>query len=357
MKKLFVLFLTVLVLATGVIASLAAFWLLRGIVPQGSTPPARDQTSLSTGSNLELVVPPGSSARAIGALLAQSGVNISPAGFAWTVRLLGVHHQLQAGVYALSPGSSLYKLIDQLSRGDALQEPITFIEGWTFAQVLNALHSHPHVRVTLPTEVSTASARLAAVLGFPGANLEGWIYPDTYLFHRGQTDVSILERAFRLQQRLLHEAWSNRAPDVRLKTPQEALILASIIERETQHPPDRAHVSAVFHNRLALGMRLQSDPTTIYGLGHRFDGNLRRSDLQDTSPYNTYRWPGLPPSPIANPGRAAIKAALNPEPSPALYFVARGDGQSYFSESLGQHNWAVNYYQRQIGPPPPDSRP
>jgi UPF0755 protein len=184
--------------------------------------------------------------------------------------------------------------------------------------------------------------------------IEGWLYPDTYFFHRGQTDAAILTRAFRLQQRILEEAWARRSDSVAVRTPQEALILASIIEKETQHGPDRGRVSAVFHNRLSIGMRLQSDPTTIYGLGARFDGNLRRDHLQDASPYNTYRWGGLPPGPIANPGRAAIMAAVTPVPTKALYFVAQGNGRSYFSETLDRHNWAVNYFQRRVGPPPPE---
>jgi UPF0755 protein len=281
-------------------------------------------------------------------------MDISPDSFAWATRLLGLAHRLQAGVYSIPAGSTFLGVLRQVSRGDTLQEPITVLEGWTFAQTLAALHSHPQIRATLSADPEQAAAQLAEALGYPGSLIEGWIYPDTYLFLRGQTDLSILSRAFRLQQRVLDEAWAKRSPMVAVKTPQEALVLASMIEKETQHGPDRAQVSAVFHNRLARGMRLQSDPTTIYGLGRRFDGNLRRDDLRDPSPYNTYRWAGLPPTPIANPGRQAILAALNPAQSQALYFVAKGNGRSYFSVTLDRHNWAVNYFQRRIGPPPPD---
>ncbi|MEY3668723.1 MAG: hypothetical protein RL258_118 [Pseudomonadota bacterium] len=340
MKRLLSAFLFVLLLTAGVLAAAVWVWFDRTVAPQNAA--------------TEIVIPAGSSARSIGRLLQDAGLDVSEDGFALATRLLRVSHRLQAGVYAIPAGSSFLSVVRQVSQGDALQEPITLIEGWTFAQILAALHNHPQIRATLPPEPQKAAALLAQELGYPGSAIEGWIYPDTYLFHRGQTDMSILTRAFRLQQRVLEEAWAKRSPAIALKTPQEALALASIIEKETQHGPDRPRVSAVFHNRLARGMRLQSDPTTIYGLGPRFDGNLRRDDLQDDSPYNTYRWAGLPPSPIANPGRQAILAAVNPAQLQALYFVAQGNGRSYFSETLDRHNWAVNYFQRRIGPPPPD---
>ena len=340
MKRLLSALLLVLLLTAGALAAGTWVWFDRTVAPQNAA--------------TEILVPPGSSARSIGQLLEDAGLDVSEDSFALATRLLGVSHRLQAGVYSIPAGSSFLAVVRQVSRGDALQEPITLIEGWTFAQMLAALHNHPQIRATLPREPDKAAALLAQELGYPGSPIEGWIYPDTYLFHRGQTDIAILTRAFRLQQRVLEEAWAKRSPAIALKTPQEALALASIIEKETQHGPDRPRVSAVFHNRLARGMRLQSDPTTIYGLGARFDGNLRRDDLQDSSPYNTYRWAGLPPSPIANPGRQAILAAVNPAPVPSLYFVAQGNGRSYFSETLDRHNWAVNYFQRRMGPPPPD---
>jgi len=329
-----------LLFAAGALGGGLWLWLDRSVAPPAAA--------------TEILIPRGSSARAIGQIMGEAGLDVSSESFAWATRLLRVSHSLQAGVYAVPANASLLEVVRQVTRGDALQEPITFIEGWTFTQMLTALHSHPQIRATLPADPSQAAAQLAESLGYPGTTVEGWIYPDTYFFTRGQTDVAILTRAFRLQQRILQEAWSSRSGDLSVRSPQEALILASIIEKETQYPPDRARVSAVFHNRLGLGMRLQSDPTTIYGLGTRFDGNLRRDDLQDNSPYNTYRWGGLPPGPIANPGRAAILAAVSPIPTKALYFVARGNGRSYFSETLDRHNWAVNYFQRRIGLPPPE---
>ncbi|MGA1254150.1 MAG: endolytic transglycosylase MltG [Burkholderiaceae bacterium] len=340
MKRFISAFLLLAVLTTGALAGGVWLWLDRTVAPRGEAK--------------EILIPAGSSARAIGQILNEAGLEISPDNFALATRLLRVAHRLQAGVYAIPAESSFLQVLRQVTRGDALQAPITLIEGWTFAQILAALHSHPHVRPTLPADPGQASRQLAAALGYPGSAIEGWLYPDTYFFHRGQTDAAILTRAFRLQQRILEEAWARRSDSVAVRTPQEALILASIIEKETQHGPDRGRVSAVFHNRLSIGMRLQSDPTTIYGLGARFDGNLRRDHLQDASPYNTYRWGGLPPGPIANPGRAAIMAAVTPVPSKALYFVAQGNGRSYFSETLDRHNWAVNYFQRRVGPPPPE---
>ena len=329
-----------MVLTTGALGGGVWLWLDRTVAPRGEA--------------TEILIPHGSSARAIGQILNEAGLDIAPDTFALATRVLRVAHRLQAGVYAIPGESSFLQVVRQVTRGDALQEPITFIEGWTFAQMLAALHSHPHVRATLPADPAQASAQLASALGYPGSAIEGWLYPDTYFFYRGQTDVAILTRAFRLQQRILQEAWARRSEAVAVRTPQEALILASIIEKETQHGPDRGRVSAVFHNRLGIGMRLQSDPTTIYGLGSRFDGNLKRDHLRDDSPYNTYRWGGLPPGPITNPGRAAILAAVTPAPTKALYFVAQGNGRSYFSETLDRHNWAVNYFQRRIGPPPPE---
>jgi len=184
----------------------------------------------------------------------------------------------------------------------------------------------------------------------PGLSPEGRLYPDTYAYSKGSTDLAVLKRAYRAMERRLDEAWRERAPDSPLKTPDEALTLASIVEKETGVGADRGKVAGVFVNRLRLGMPLQTDPTVIYGLGAAFDGNLRKRDLQADTPYNTYLRPGLPPTPIAIPGRASLLAAVRPEPTKALYFVARGDGSSEFSETLAEHNRAVNRYQKKQGP-------
>jgi UPF0755 protein len=336
-----------LMVALALLAGSVAWWLGQSLVPAAG--PNQDPKAIA----LELVVPKGSSAQAVGLLLEDAGLPIGSAAFAWTARLLGQHRNLQAGVYGLTPGLSLHDLIDKMARGDALQDTVTFVEGWRFADILSALHGHPGVTASLPTDPAKAQSQLIQTLGLDTASIEGWIFPDTYLFMRGSTDLEILKRAVKLQQALLAQAWSARNPHVSLQTPYEALILASIIERETQAEFDRSYVSAVFHRRLAEGMRLESDPTVIYGLGDRFDGNLRKRDLRHRSAHNTYVIKGLPPTPIANPGRAAIVAAMTPAAGSWRYFVAMGDGRSYFSHSLRQHNQAVRFYQLNKGAQPP----
>jgi UPF0755 protein len=334
-------------LAIAVLASGVLWWLGQPLIP--SAPANQDPNAIA----MELVVPKGSSAQAVGLLLEDAGLPIGSSSFAWTARLLGQHRNLQAGVYGLTPGLSLKALIDKMARGDALQDTITFVEGWRFSEILAVLHRHPGVHATLPTEPLKAQRELLAQLSLASASIEGWIFPDTYLFMRGSSDVEILRRAVNLQKGLLTQAWDARNPHVQVATAYEALILASIIERETQAEFDRNYVSAVFHRRLSEGMRLESDPTVIYGLGDRFDGNLRKQDLRHRSAYNTYVIRGLPPTPIANPGRAAIVAAMTPAAGSWRYFVAMGDGRSYFSHSLRQHNHAVRFYQLKKGGVPP----
>ena len=352
MRRLFLAFAVLLffVLAT-MVAGL--IWLTQSVVPARVQLGGYDSPQ---AVSVEVAIPPGASARAIGRVLKDHGVEVNPESFARTARLLGLHNQLQAGVYGFTQGSSIWQVLTVLSRGQELQESVTLLEGWTFAQSLAALHSHPHITKTLSGDAQTVSRALAAEMGLAFATAEGWIFPDTYLFRRGQTDHDLLRRAVRLQKEILAEAWRQRSSRNLLQSPEDALVLASIIEKETQAMQDRPRVSAVLQNRLRIGMRLQSDPTTIYGLGPSFDGNLRRKDLSHPSPYNTYRHKGLPPGPISNPGRLALLAALQPADSSALYFVAKGNGQSYFSHDLSQHNWAVNYYQRGIGQPPPAER-
>jgi UPF0755 protein len=338
--RLFALTLFMAILVGG----LGYAWLHRSVVP-----------GVASDTALEMVIPPGSSAQAIGWLLEDAGLDLPAQAFAWSARLLGVQGQLKAGVYELRPGDSVATILQRLSRGDSLQTAVTLIEGWTFEQMFRAVRANPAVTRSLPESPEEASQGLAQGLGLDSGSIEGWVFPDTYLVQKGSTDQMLFERAIRLQRRVLAEAWEARSPRIALKSPEEALVLASIIERETQHPEDREWVSAVFHNRLAVRMPLQSDPTVIYALGSAFDGNLRRADLSVDSRFNTYRVAGLTPTPIASPGRAALVAALNPAPTRALYFVARGDGSSYFSLTLEQHNHAVDYFQRKRGPPPPPS--
>ena len=220
---------------------------------------------------------------------------------------------------------------------------MTLVEGWTFRQVRQALAKEDQIK---QDTAQLTAEQIMAQLGRPGVHPEGRFFPDTYSYAKGSSDLALLRRALHAMDRRLEAAWAARASDVPLKSPDEALILASIVEKETGRASDRAQIAGVFANRLRVGMLLQTDPTVIYGLGEKFDGNLRRRDLQTDTPWNTYTRPGLPPTPIAMPGKAALLAAVQPASTRALYFVAKGDGSSHFSTSLDEHNRAVNRYQR-----------
>jgi UPF0755 protein len=263
----------------------------------------------------------------------------------WTLiaRRDGKAARIRAGEYAYAPGLTPAGLLDELVEGRVVLHPVTLVEGWTFAMALAAIQSHPALVTTVG---ATPDAALMAKLGAPGTAFEGQLFPDTYLVPRGASDLELLRIAHaRLQERLA-AAWEQRRADLPLASPYEALILASIIEKETGAPEERPRIAAVFVNRLRRGMRLQTDPTVIYGLGAAYDGNIHRRDLATDTPYNTYTRDGLPPTPIALPGGAALNAAVQPLESDELYFVAtgRGDGRHVFSRTLAQHNAAVNQY-------------
>ena len=234
-------------------------------------------------------------------------------------------------------------LLNILVRGEDATRSLVLVEGWNVRQVRAALAKAEQLK---PETAGLSDEDVMARLGRPGVHPEGRFFPDTYTYSKGSTDVALLQRAMRAMDKKLDAAWAARAPDLPLKTADQALILASIVEKETGKPADRPEVAAVFANRLRLGMPLQTDPSVIYGLGTRFDGNLRKRDLQADTPWNTYTRNGLPPTPIAMPGKAALLAAVQPAPSKSLYFVSRGDGTSQFSSSLDDHNRAVNRYQR-----------
>jgi UPF0755 protein len=236
----------------------------------------------------------------------------------------------------------LPELLDKLTQGDVTQTALTVIEGSTFAELAAALKSNPAI---VKTVLDLPEAQLARRVGLAGASVEGWFFPDTYFFAAGSPDLALLARAHRLMRQRLEAAWERRAPDTPLKDPYAALILASIVEKETARAADRPLIASVFVNRLRIGMPLQSDPTVIYGLGPKFDGNLRRRDLEADTAYNTYTRGGLPPTPIALPGQASLDAVVNPPPTRYLYFVARGDGTSEFSANLPDHNRAVARFQ------------
>lgn len=288
------------------------------------------------------VVAPGMSVRAIAARLHAQGLIHAPRYFEWHARLSGVADALHAGEYRLSPGITPAALLADMAAGRVMQYALTIVEGWTFRQLVDAMHASPYLEHTLP---GLSSEAIMERLGKPGEHPEGRFFPDTYHFPRGTTDLAFLARAYRAMELQLEQAWAQRRPDLPLKSAYEALILASIIEKETGVSAERREVAGVFVRRLRLGMRLQTDPTVIYGLGEDFEGRLRRIHLRTDGPYNTYRRHGLPPTPIALPGLASIQAALDPAPGETLYFVSRGDGSHVFSETLEEHNRAVIEYQ------------
>jgi UPF0755 protein len=292
---------------------------------------------------VELAVEPGASPREVAASVAKAGISVQPQMLYWWFRLSGHARQIRAGSYEFEGLVSPRSLLQKLVQGDEASRSVTLVEGWTFRQVRDALKGAENLR----SEVSSLSdAQLMAQLGRPGLAPEGHFFPDTYTYSKGSTDLAVLKRSLYAMDKHLAEAWAQRNPQVPLQSAEEALILASIIEKETGRTSDQAQISAVFNNRLLIGMRLQTDPSVIYGLGTAFDGNLRKADLLSDTPFNTYTRPGLPPTPIAMPGRQALRAAVHPAPSKALYFVSRGDGTSVFSDSLDAHNRAVNQYQR-----------
>ena len=257
---------------------------------------------------------------------------------------MGKGGMVKAGSYQIAPDWSALQLLNAITGTTARLDKIVLLEGWTFRQVRRALDE----KVALRHDTRGKSeAELVALLQLGAPHPEGLLFPDTYYYAKGSSDLSVLRRASVRMRRELERHWAMRIPDLPISSSYEALILASIIEKETGNAADRAMIAGVFMNRLRKGMKLQSDPTVIYGLGEAFDGNLRRNDIETDGPYNTYSRPGLPPTPIALPGSAALVAAVRPAPTGALYFVARGDGTSQFSKSLAEHNHAVTTYQRQ----------
>jgi UPF0755 protein len=291
---------------------------------------------------VEVRIAPGASARAIARQLRAAGVLVNEDLFVAAARASDATQSLRAGRYEITRGMTVHQLIEKLRRGDVLREKLTIVEGWTYREMRAALASTPELRAD---SAKLSDADLLKAIGATETHPEGLFAPDTYLFDPGSSDLDLLRSAYRAQAAALAQAWDQRAPTLPLKSPYELLILASIIEKETGQAAERDMVAGVFVNRLRIGMRLQTDPTVIYGLGSKFDGNLRRRDLLADGPYNSYTRTGLPPTPIALPGRASLRAAVNPADTRALYFVARGDGTSQFSETLADHNRAVARYQ------------
>jgi UPF0755 protein len=292
-------------------------------------------------------VPRGASTRSVAAALQARGLLDRPQVWVAWSRLTGSDSALKAGEYELQPGLTPRGLLALLSSGQVLLHSITFIEGSTFADVRNALAANDAV---LEENANRSDADIMRALGAPEVHPEGQFFPDTYRFPRGTTDLELLTIAYRRMQDELRNAWEKRARDLPLASSYEALILASIVEKETALERERAQISGVFVERLRRGMRLQTDPTVIYGMGVNYSGNIRRADLSRDTPYNTYTRPGLPPTPIAMPSRESLQAAVQPDMTGALFFVATGvgDGSHYFSKTLAEHNLAVKRYLREL---------
>jgi UPF0755 protein len=292
---------------------------------------------------VDLSIEPGTLPRGVAQAVQDAGVDVNPELLYWWFRLSGQDRLIKAGSYELESGITPHSLLAKLARGEESLRAVTLVEGWNFRQVRSALSGED---VLKPDTRGMADEAIMNLLGRPGVHPEGRFFPDTYTFAKGSSDVAVLKRAMRAMDKRLAAAWAERSPAAVVKTPDEALILASIVEKETGKAADRPLIAAVFSNRLRTGMPLQTDPTVIYGMGAAFDGNLRKKDLLADTPWNTYTRAGLPPTPIAMPGKASLLAAVQPAPSNALYFVSRGDGSSHFSANLDEHNRAVNKYQR-----------
>lgn len=294
--------------------------------------------------SVEFSISPGSSLRSAARQMKDAGVPTSAGMFELIARISRNHRSIKAGSYEISAGATPWDLLRKITAGDFSLVEVVFIEGWTVRQIRAALDAHPAIRHDTS---GLNDAEVMARLGAAGVPAEGRFFPDTYLFGKGESDLAVLARAYRAMQKQLESAWSRRVPGLPLADATEVLILASIVEKETGSPKERALIAGVFMNRLRIRMPLQTDPTVIYGLGTRFDGNLRKRDLLTDTPFNTYTRNGLPPHPIASPGAAALIATVMPERTDALYFVARGDGTHQFSSTLEEHNRAVSRFQRQ----------
>ena len=322
-------FLLLVLLAIGI----AAAWLWRW----------PDQPLPLAAPSVELSIEPGATPREVAQAWVRAGVQVHPRMLYEWFRWSGDARRIRAGSYVVGPDITPRQLLAKMVQGDEFFERVRLLEGWTLRQFRAELARAPYLK---PASSGMSDAQLMAAIGAPDVAGEGRFFPDTYLYSRGVSDITVLKRAYEAMQRQLGAAWDARAEGLPLKSADDALILASIVEKETGRASDRAQIAGVFNNRLRAGMPLQTDPSVIYGLGESFDGNLRKRDLLADGPFNTYTRPGLPPTPIAMPGLASIRAAVKPEQTKALYFVARGDGSSVFSESLLEHNRAVNIYQR-----------
>jgi UPF0755 protein len=300
------------------------------------------QTVSIPDSEKIFTIQPGSNIKSIAQQLSLEKIIDDPWLFILLAKVKGVEKRVRAGEYQLQQSQSPSDLLELFTKGQSIQYSFTIIEGWTFRQMMQELQHHTIIKNTLSGK---SDAEIMAELGYHGQHPEGLFFPDTYSFPKGTTDIEFLQRAYQLMQSHLKREWENRSPDLPISTSYEALILASIIEKETGAAYERPLIASVFTQRLRKNMRLQTDPTVIYGLGETFDGDIRFRDLKKDTPYNTYLHKGLTPTPIALPGLDSIRAALHPADSKALFFVSRGDGTHYFSNTLEEHNKAVSKYQ------------
>lgn len=291
---------------------------------------------------VEFEIPAGIGLRGVARRLEQAGIDVRRVPFEMLARVLGTTQDIKAGYYRIAVPMTPREILDKLERGDVVQSEVVLVEGWTFAQFRAALEASPALR---HDSRGLADAEILAHIGVTERHPEGLFFPDTYLFARGSSDLAVLRRSYRVMQEHLGREWAQRAPDAPFKEPYEALIMASIVEKETGKAAEREQIAGVLVNRLRGRMALQADPTVIYGLGENFDGNLKKVHLRTDGPYNTYTRRGLPPTPIAMPGLAALRATLQPAKLDALYYVSRGDGTSEFSRTLKEHNRAVAKYQ------------
>lgn len=291
---------------------------------------------------VEVEIPPGSGLRAVANQIAQAGVEPQRLQFEILARALGRDQEIKAGFYELAAPMTPWQLLDKLARGEVLQTELQVLEGWTFGDLRAALDASPALR---HDSAGLSDAELLKSIDAGEAHAEGLFFPDTYIFARGSSDLALLRHAYRTMQLHLGREWSQRSAALPYKTPYEALVMASIVEKETGRAEEREQIAGVLVNRLRVRMLLQADPTVIYGLGKNFDGNLKKVHLKTDGPYNTYTRTGLPPTPIALPGLASLRAATRPAQIDALYYVSRGNGTSQFSRTLREHNRAVSQYQ------------
>jgi UPF0755 protein len=312
-----------------------------------------NEVNITDAPAYKIKIKPQSSLASIADQAIEQGLRSNTLFFQFGARAIFVGSKLKPGTYLLPPGASLGKVLLQIARGDRVRESIAIIPGMTIWQLRNLVDAHP--ALTHETKAMNSKELLQALnLSYPG--LEGLFLPDTYIFDPDDSDLNIYRRAAQALQKTLNQEWGLKDPQLPLQSHYDLLILASIIEKETGRAGERGKIAAVFLNRTRKGMPLQTDPTVIYGIGPKFDGNLRKADLRKDSPYNTYMHKGLPPTPIAMPSRESIMAAAHPEKSNALYFVAKGDGSSHFSITLDEHENAVDLYQRKASPKPSNAK-